>query len=254
MFTADVVYDNFDTLERQPITRDELDEFPLLDENEAERQIFDAEGFPIPRRLPRFRTSTVPLAGLIDFRHIYQVFGPSHDDDDDESADRHTKYQVYPQAALVTAGHLVAQGLMYGMATFLKTVRQSVGYDDNEEMDDDVDMDWRNTTQPAVIGISSQMYNAVMHNTRGNSAQQHGVVLGDVTAALAGYWTRSMPGGDKVEKRIEECDRQLPHEMYLCKINGRPLCRDLRLENVIGITMAAIHPTKRTGRYFARYL
>jgi hypothetical protein len=241
------LFNSPDPFERESISREELEDLPMLQENGEEIPIFNDAGFPIPRRNPAFQRSTLPLGGLIDFADIGQMFGPARDDDDDDAPSA-TKFQVYPQAGLCSCGHVVAQGLMYPMTTFLNTLTEglSQGYHENNN---DMNVDWERPDYPAVSGISSQIYNAVMHNTRGNSAQQHGVVLGNVTAALAGYWSRGTPKMGDAEALARKCDQQLPHEEYLLKITTRPLDRDLRVENVVGITMAAIHPTQRTGRY-----
>ena len=237
----DGLYDSSDPFEREPITREELEDHPLHTENGDENRIFNEAGFAIPRRYPRILRSTKAFGGLVDFSDIHEMFGPPADVDDDDNV-QHTKYQVYPQAGLLSCGHIVAQGLMYPLAIFINKLQESLGLPDTEEMD----VDWEGLNQPGVFGISSQMYNSVMHNTRGNSAQQHGVVLGNVTAALAGYWAQS---NHRAEAFKDQCDAQLPHDEYLVKITQRPLSRDLRVENVIGITMSAIHPTRRTGRY-----
>ena len=88
-----------------------------------------------------------------------------------------------------------------------------------------------------------------MHNTRGQSCQQHSVVLGNVTAALAGHWAASTPLSTKVDRFLRSCDNMLPHDQYKHKVNDRPIYRDLRLENVYAINLDSHNPAKRTGRY-----
>ncbi len=83
------------------------------------------------------------------------------------------------------------------------------------------DEDWRSNNKPSM-----------MHNTHGNSFQQHGVVLGNVTAAMAGYWTWSTPHATKAADIALKCDNQLSHQEYQkdqrlsMPINTIMTCRD----------------------------
>ncbi len=248
MFTADdaVLYDSPDPYTREEITREALTELPMLHDNEEERRIFNAAGFVVPRRVPRFTPETVPFGGLVDFTRIHEMYAPANDDDDGDVA-QSTAFSVYPQAGLLTCGHVTAKGLMYPFHKFIEHLNQSLKQ--SPEDDNNPNDDWITNDRPGVFGLASQMYNAMMHNTRGNSTQHHGVVLGNVTAALASYWTEKTPYGGKAQKFVRQCDKKLPHDEYIHKIRDRPISRDLRVENVIAITMSAIHPAKRTGRY-----
>jgi len=234
------VYDNFEEHYREPITREEL---PNLS---AERRIFDGAGYEIPRRNPRFLPDTVPFGGLIDFSKIHEMFATMEEKENNYITQQAT-YDVYPQAGLVTCGHLVAKGLMYPFIPFMENLNESIRH---SPVENEVHDYWaRNELEPAVIGIGCQMYNSLMHNTRGNSTQHHGVVLGNVTAALAGQWARNTNGAGKARDFVRTCDKKLPHEEYIHKIKDRSVSRDLRVENVFGISMGAIHPKKRNGRY-----
>jgi hypothetical protein len=190
---------------------------------------------------------TIPLSGLVDFKRIDKLFGPPDEEEDDDPATR-TKYQVYPQAALVTAGHVVGQGLMYPFQRLLRALNDSLSHgapDEEEEADDD---EWFRS--PTVIGMACQVYNSMMHNTRGNSTQHHGVVLGNVTGALVGDWAKNTGAKNATTANsfVRQCDVQLPHEEYVHKVTDRPLSRDLRVENVIGISMYNVHPRNLSGR------
>jgi hypothetical protein len=122
------------------------------------------------------------------------MFEQPAEDDDDEHGIHREKFQAYPQAGLVSCGHVVAQGLMYPIAGYVAKLNDWLGQ--NREDDQDEEERIRND-KPVIVGISSQMYNSMMHHTRGNSTQQPGIVLGNVTATLAGYWTRSTPHATK---------------------------------------------------------
>jgi hypothetical protein len=225
----------------------ELANLPLYQdqENQEELRIFNDLGFQVPRLLPNFLVGTIPFGALVDFSGIQEMFEGQADGDDDG---RRTMFQVYPQAGLLSCGHVVAQGLMYPFTKYLRKLNDLLVANDEDHQDYIEEEDWSPNERPPLIGIASQMYNSMMHNTRGNSSQQHGVVLGNVTAALAGYWARGTPHATKAANIAAKCDNQLPHHEYLEKIKDRPLSRDLRVENVIGVSLSAIRPSKRTGR------
>jgi hypothetical protein len=246
------LYDSPDPDLREPITRQALEDLEMLDENGDERRVFDGYGFAVPRRIPRFHRSTLPLAGLVDFEYFHQMFGSSNEDDDGDN-DVQTPFSVYPQAGLLTCGHVTAKGLMFPYRTCLASInellRRTPNDPDENRMDEGQDHEeWGAPNHPAVVGIACQLYNSLMHNTRGNSTQHHGVVLGNITAALAGHWAKGTPENRKAEAFARKCDNRLPHEEYLQKITDRPVSRDLRIENVLTISMSAIHPDKRNGR------
>jgi hypothetical protein len=247
--TEDELYDSMDPYDREPITRADIDEYPVLDDNGDERRLFTSEGYRVPRRVPRFLRDTLPFGALLDFSRIHEMFEASAADDN-SIEDGTTPFTVYPQAGLLSCGHIASKGLMFPYRTPIRTLNMSLRGDQrDEDMDMDIDDDNSVTEHRLPIkGISSQVYNSAMHNTRGSSTQHHGVVLGNVTAALASYWTENTSASHKAEAFTSKCDRQLPHEEYHHKITSRPISRDLRLENVYAITMSAIHPTKRNGR------
>lgn len=100
--------------------------------------------------------------------------------------------------------------------------------------------------------IACQMYNAVMHQMLSNSGQQHGVVLGNVTATLAGQFLQNTKDKAKANSFLRKCNVYLPQEEYVHKITRHHLFRDLRVENIIGICMSNVHPTNgaRTSRKY----
>ena len=244
-----ILYDSPDPNNREPISRADYKELPMLHENEQVWRIFKEDGYEVARRVPRFLRNAIPLGVMIDFSKIHEMFGPplndddDDDDDDDDGPRQRPAFNVFPQAGMLSCGHIASKGLMYPYHRFLDNLNKSLVQSDDNTVDD-----WLPTNEPAVVGIGCQMYNSMMHNTRGNSTQHHGVVLGNVTAALAGHWAQSTPLTNTAQKFIRSCDKQLPHEEYLHKITDRPISRDLRVENVFGISMASIHPDKQTGR------
>jgi hypothetical protein len=244
-----VLYDAADNFTRERIPRERFLELPLYNENNEPIRVFSEAGWEIPRRRARFLPTTLPFGCLLNFSRIHALFSPPPDQDE---ADRGytTKYQVYPQAGLVTCGHVTANGLMTPYDDYLEYTNESLNHADGRDEETSSD-DGVQTEGPVVIGIASQMYNAVMHHTRGNSSQHHGVVLGNVTAALAGHWANNTPLAHKATEFMTKCDFQLPHEEFIHKIKDRPISRDLRVESIIGISMDAIHPlnpVRNSGR------
>jgi len=243
-----VLYDHYNPHVRSPITREQLAELPLLDENDELIRVFDRDGWEVSRRDAVYLPTTEAFGGLVDLTRVHKLFAPADEDEDWE--DGNIKFQVYPQAGLVTAGHVVGQGLMHPYHNLVRSLNESLGQPNDEDDEDMGDAQWNEA--PAVIGIACQMYNAVMHQTRGNSTQQHGVVLGNVTATLAGHFAQNTKDKAKANSFLRKCDVHLPHEEYVYKITGRRLSRDLRVENVIGISMSNVHPTNGTrtsGKY-----
>jgi hypothetical protein len=246
-----VYYDHHDPLIRGRVTEEQMAKLVNDEERANDLRIFDSSGYEIPIRLPTFLRETRPFGGLIDFLSLHELFTAPIDDDDNEADAGCTPYAVYPQAGLLGCGHVVGKDLMFPFQRFVQELNRCLGCAPGEEDDEDDQMTGDHLL--AVQGIGCQLYNSLMHHTRGNSTQQHGVVLGNVTAALAGYWAHNTPCSNKARRFLDKCDKRFPHEEYFRKITEREISRDLRLENVIGISMSAIHIDKRSGRYVMSY-
>jgi hypothetical protein len=161
------------------------------------------------------------------------------DDEDNEDTQEITCY-TYPQAGLKVAGHFQAGGLMKKFSPFVKAV--------NQDLIEDEDEDSILTSPPIVSGIACQGYNAVMHSTRGNSAQHHDAQLGLITGALAGSWAKGAPAERTAHRLSERCSHQLPHASFAEKIENDQILRDLRLENVFCIDVQALKAEYQNGR------
>jgi hypothetical protein len=102
-----------------------------------------------------------PHGIFVDLRSLDEVFVIDDDMgmDMDMDSTSETTFMVYPQAGLVTAGHFQAKGLMQPFHRLLKQFNHQL-------MDGCEDRDWDlDRNQYAVVGLSSQGYNAIMHNT-----------------------------------------------------------------------------------------
>jgi hypothetical protein len=159
-------------------------------------------------------------------------------------------FTVYPQAGLRTVGHFQAKGLISGCYPLIRRINRRITNltPDNMDIWDDEHNDNIADT-PVIHAIASQGYNAMMHHTRGRTAQHHEVQVGQVTSALAGLFAKS-PQHINVSKRLlRTCQQALPHQAFAEKIHCPAISTDLRLENVYYIDMKALRQDQRNGRY-----
>jgi hypothetical protein len=231
---------------RQEILPDDLEHHSLTTEDGHENPLYSKDGFQIQRRIARFSTHTRPHGVLLHFPSLQSLFLNEDDELFDEDP-AYTEYTVYPQAGLKSVGHFQAKGLMSPCYKLLQHVnrRLTIGRDNDSDMSVD---GWEDTIRPAVCGIASQGYNAVMHHTRGRTAQHHDVQVGLITAALAGGWATSDKAKQRATKMIQKCQQSLPHEAFAEKIANPNISRDLRLENVYSIDINALRRHHRNGK------
>jgi hypothetical protein len=239
------VYNSFDINQRETIPWDELANMPVLDRARNEIPLYTERGFLLPRRLPVFSRNTPAHGILMDLRSVKDLFeAPFEQQELHPDAEEPVDTYTYPQAGLKIAGHFQANGLMKDFVPFMHEVNQDL----NALRTDD---DGMNYTPPAhqhvVRGIACQGYNAVMHSTRGDSAQHHDAQLGMITGALAGSWAKVSSSENTASKLRDRCSRQLPHASFNEKIQNEKILRDLRLENVYYIDVQAIDETHQNG-------
>jgi hypothetical protein len=213
----------------------------MLDEAGSPVHIYTEDGFRIQRRLAGHNPNVHPHGVLLDLRDVGVLF---------KSEDSATPFTVYPQAGLVTAGHIQADGLVAPYLPLLQELNSKVRVplDDNNMDADDPDM----ATDVPIIGISCQAYNAVMHNTRGRCAQHHDAQRGLVTAALAGGFARTISNTRTARILQTQCKNRLPHLEFKQKIannNDHPLDCSLRFENTFVIHMDRLNPVYHDGGF-----
>jgi hypothetical protein len=236
------IYDSVNTERRRVVSLDDLRELPLVDEEDNEIPIYTEDGYTLPRRLAACDRNTPCHGVLVDLRNLRTLFPSNHEYDDlfdEEPQFRDTKYYVYPQAGLVTAGHFQADGLVHAFRPLLNDL--------NNEIMGDMDMPDSNASQP-IVGVACQGYNAVMHATRGRSAQHHDAQKGLITSALAGGWACSNKTQQAAERLLTKCNRGYPHEDFRTKISRNGISRDLRLENVFTIDVQSLPDAMQDGR------
>jgi hypothetical protein len=234
---------------REEVHPDDLDEIPYVSDDGYEIPLFSKDGFQIQRRIGLFASGSKPHGVLINLLQTRNLFT----NDVDELAEEECgviDFTVYPQAGLRNAGHFQAKGLVLGCYPLLKLINRQIARgstDESRDVDDEDDN--TGVGHAAIHVIASQGYNAMMHHTRGRTAQHHEVQVGQVTAALAGQYARTAQHVNVCKRLTWTCCQALLHEAFSAKIRGPAISTDLRLENVYYIDMKALRPQQRNGRY-----
>ena len=240
------IFDSYDPATRAELSIEELYDLPIYDNSGQEIPIYTDNGYVIERHLPTLNHISTPCGILADLRDLSSLFTRIQTDGffagDEEVV---VPYHVYPQAGLVTAGHFQAQGLITPFYPLIDKLNASLRQQRGE--DDEGDEMMHSTISP-VIGIASQGYNAIIHSTRGHSAQHHDAQRGLVTAALSGIWATGSKNITKAEKLRSKCDTRFPHADYEDKIKRPGICRDFRLENVYAIDVSILAHGMKNGK------
>ena len=235
---GDLFYDSIDTDTREEISFDQLHDLPMFDEAGNQIHIYTEDGFRIQRRLAGYRPDGLPHGVLLDLRDVGLLF---------KSEESETPFSVFPQAGLVTVGHIQAEGVTAPFLPLLQQLNSKVRVQDDDPMNDD-DSD----SCAPIIGIACQAYNAVMHNTRGRRAQHHDAQRGLVTAALAGGFARTDSNIRKAKVLQHQCSQRLPHLEFKQKIannNDEPLDCSLRFENTFVVHMDQLNHLYHDGGF-----
>ncbi|KAF9442204.1 hypothetical protein P691DRAFT_789934 [Macrolepiota fuliginosa MF-IS2] len=233
------VFDKEDPFERRHLTQNDLENLDFEDENGYQIPIFNDQGYHIQRRQAGFKKDEYPLGILIKSARLQDLF--TRDNDDMGTLDKVADFDFYPQAGLRRVGHFQASGLMAQCYPLVSEIDRSLRPQDD-------DMDGMHGDKGVVFGISSQGYNAVMHNTRGRMAQHHDAQVGLVTGALAGAWVPpNSSSGGKAARLLQKCTHKMPHDAYSNKIKDPAITRDFRLENVYYIDMDGLPEGDRDG-------
>ena len=236
------IYDSSNLETRRVVSAEDLNELELVDDEDNEIPIYTEDGYKLPRRLATYDKNAPSHGVLVDLCNLRALF-PSNDEYDDlfdeEAQFPTTKYYVYPQAGLVTAGHFQADSLVHAFRPLLEDL--------NNEIMEHVDMEDIGTSKP-IVGVACQAYNAVMHATRGRSAQHHDAQKGLITSTLAGAWASTYKTEQAAEHLRNKCSRGYPHEDFRQKISRNGISRDLRLENVFTIDVQSLPDDMQDGR------
>ena len=221
------------------------EDFDALDED---ARVFTANGYEIIRHAPVFHGERQPCGVLVDFENLRTLF-------ESDTCLHHARagpsspcYYAYPQAGLVTAGHLQANSLVADFYPLIEEINKKVlgrrYMGDPEGLEKELHSEAPNWP---ICGISCQIYNAVMHHTRGIGSQHHEVTRGTVSAALGGGCVRKTAEMKKAKRLRFATAHGLPHEDYELKASNPAISKDLRLENVYWVDFDQVAEVDRNG-------
>ena len=219
-----------------------------LEELSEDARIFTEKGLEIPRVYHRFdggEAQRKPCGVLVDLSSLHALFQPDDRLLYPRAGPLPKNVFPYPQAGLVTAGHLQADTLISDFYPRLEAINLDILTNGEEHPQEELLMD---DPKWPVYGVSCQMYNAVMHHTRGIGSQHHDVVRGTVSGALGGQCTDETAFTKQAIDLSRACSAQMPHEAYKVKASNEAVCKDLRMENVYWVDFDRIAPENRTGR------
>ena len=236
------VWNGLDKDLRQKLSLEDLDELP------QDTRIFTEKGVEIPHHYHFFdggEAQRKPCGVLVDLSNLHTLFQP-----DDwllyARAGPHPKNIFpYPQAGLVTAGHLQADALISDFYPLLEAINLEVLKNGEDDPQEDL---LAEAPKWPIYGVSCQMYNAVMHHTRGLGSQHHDMIRGTVSGALGGLCTDEASSMRQAKDLLHACRVQMPHEAYKVKVSNDAVCKDLQLENVYWVDFDQIVADNRTGR------
>jgi hypothetical protein len=150
----EAIYDSDLPDERNEVDLDDLD---LTDESGHEINIFDINGYRIPRRDPMHDEDQDPCGLLANLATIRGFFRDIIDDSDDDNSvidlaqdDELLNVNVYPQAFTHSLGHFQANKVPASFRPILKELNATLA----EE---------KNNAKPVVHGVACQGYNHIQH-------------------------------------------------------------------------------------------
>jgi hypothetical protein len=237
---GDNIWDGISPNDRQRVSEDDLDE---LDDEE---HIFTDKGLEILCYYPIFTDGRrIPYGVLVDFQNLNGLFQPDIHLTHGRAGPSTSRYSAYPQAGLVTAGYIQATSLISEFYPLLESINIDILNAGAEDFDEDP---FVKPGRWLVYGISCQIYNAVMHHTRGRGSQHHKVARGLVSGVLGGLCIPETASSVKAENLHRTCTAQLPHKSFKIKASNSEVCKDLRLENVYWVDLDQIPEEQRNGR------
>ena len=234
------IYDHYLPEERSQIQPEDLYNLDL-DRDGFENNIYDSDGYRIPRRIPLHDPDSEPCGLLADLGTIRDLFRPpAEDEDDDDSVvnldeDRDPlQVNVYPQAFTRQFGHFQANQVPAGFQPVLQSLNERLlAYPDEH--------------QSAIQGVACQGYNHLQHCLT-ERAGGLDVVQGQMTAALTGVGAQGPKATRAYEKVINSLHMGLPHQRVQRKLARRDvLSRAFRLEPVFVVNVQALQPRYQSG-------
>ncbi|KAI6009799.1 hypothetical protein EDC04DRAFT_2610529 [Pisolithus marmoratus] len=236
-----VIYDKPD----DDPTREQVDlaDLPLVDEDGFEINVYNPDGFCIPRQKP---TGFETCGALLDLKKVHELFQGT--EDAHGHVQNEVPFTVYPLAFTRDLGNVKVTGLMPTFACRVMQLNAAIHEDDRaarHNVDDDDPM-IPNRHSPALLGISSQIYNSLSHRVH-TEAKFHVVQLGMVTSAFAGASAKSATGKCHWERQVKFCEQGMPHVRFSQKVSGDGQPQTLRFENTYILDISRMRPDLRTG-------
>ncbi|KAI6044350.1 hypothetical protein EDC04DRAFT_2599410 [Pisolithus marmoratus] len=208
-----------------------LADLPLVDEDGFKINVYNPDGFHIPRWKP---TGFETCGALLDLKKVHELFQGTED------AHGHVQNE--------------AAGLMPTFACRVMQLNAAIHEDDRaahhnvNDDDDNNDNDpmMPNCHLPALLGISSQIYNSLSHHVH-TEAKFHVVQLGMVTSAFAGSSAKTATGKCHWECRVKFCEQGMPHVRFSQKASGDRQPQTLQFENTYILDISRMRPDLHTG-------
>ncbi|KAI6010564.1 hypothetical protein EDC04DRAFT_2610141 [Pisolithus marmoratus] len=241
-----VIYDKPD----DDPTQEQVDlaDLPLVDEDGFEINVYNPDGFRIPRQKP---TGFETCGALLDLKKVHELFQGT--EDAHGHVQNEVPFTVYPLAFTQDLGNVKATGLMPTFACRAMQLNAAIHEDDraarhnvNDDDDDDDNPMIPNRHSPALLGISSQIYNSLSHRVR-TEAKFHVVQLGMVTSVFAGSSAKSATGKRHWEHWVKFCEQGMPHVRFSQKVSGDGQPQTLQFENTYILDISRMCPDLRTG-------
>lgn len=236
------IYDSSEKHSRTAISVDDLLELPLTDEAGQEINVYDEDGFRIPRRTPLHHRHCPPCGILLDLSQAYTLFQSPYSHELSEAANAEVnlseefpqvKLSVYPQAFLKKFGHLQSDGPPLGFQDLLHAINQKLVH--NHDGD----------STPIQI-VAFQGYNYVQHNLAERAGQLE-VVKGRVTAALAGTHATGSNSLRTFNRMKGFVSHHLPHDRIEELLNKDNPARAMRFEVVVAINISSLKVHFQSG-------
>lgn len=234
------LYDSYDPQNRNPV---DLEDLELLDEDGKEIDVYDEQGYRVPRRIPKHHRAAPSCGILADLTRIRSFFRHTtntlDDNDDAEEEILHKeeplKLYVYPQALTRQYGYFQANSAPTDFKLVLKKI--------NSELAENADV-----LQPVLRIVSCQGYNHIQHSLTHRSGGLE-LVHGNITSTLAGSYASHDTTKKKFQKLLQSTATHRPHERVEKKLQKEePISRGFRVEPICIIDVMALKVEHRSGR------
>ncbi|KIJ58123.1 hypothetical protein HYDPIDRAFT_171398 [Hydnomerulius pinastri MD-312] len=220
---------------------EDLNTFPLLNDDGREVPIYDAEGYRVRRRFPNLVAGREHGA-LVDLRRVSTLF---------PSEGHRATFDPYPLAYTKVFGNAQARRTIEPYDEVLRGLnlvltppaRPAVAEDDGSDHDEQVDFV---RGSPVIRGTFSQMYNQISHRVR-DQARFHSVQLGLTTTTLTGTSATSRRNKDHFEWLRRHTLEGLPQERFNDKVAKGIQAESLRIEQSFVVDVHRLAPRHKNG-------